>query len=424
MPGYDLIRHHRLDGGLADQRSPCGRSRLAASPSIRRLQRWFVRGGHQSSVVVVVVVFLFVGSTAVLLFLPGSRRAAARVLVALTNGSLTAAGRGDRFDVAGGQRRHAPRAVGCTNGDRVSSQPRRALWIRGAKPARDDHCPHGARKYHTGDERNSSSHRLDSPADFVMGHKLPLFHEREIGWRLESANVLVSAFRDNGGMHLLLVEDEKRLATAVRRVLEEEGHVVDWVDDGADALAQAQTEEYDLVLLDVMLPSLDGYEVARRLRAKSNTVPILMLTARDGVSDRVQGLDSGADDYLVKPFALAELLARVRALTRRAKMLPGDSSVLKVSDLELDLKTREAIRGGKRIELTAKEFALLEVMMRHPGQVMTRSQLLDRIWSYDVLTESNIVDIYIHYLRNKIDRDFDEKLIRTVRGVGYALRSG
>jgi DNA-binding response OmpR family regulator len=224
-------------------------------------------------------------------------------------------------------------------------------------------------------------------------------------------------------MHLLLVEDEARLASAVRRVLEEEGHVVDWVDDGADALAQAQTEEYDLVLLDVMLPSLDGYEVARRLRSKSNMVPILMLTARDGVNDRVQGLDSGADDYLVKPFALAELLARVRALTRRAKMLPADSAVLKVSDLELDLKTREAIRGGKRIELTAKEFALLEVMMRHPGQVMTRSQLLDRIWSYDVLTESNIVDIYIHYLRNKIDRDFDEKLLRTVRGVGYALRA-
>ena len=224
-------------------------------------------------------------------------------------------------------------------------------------------------------------------------------------------------------MHLLLVEDEARLASAVRRVLEEEGHVVDWVDDGADALAQAQTEEYDLVLLDVMLPTLDGYEIAKRLRAKQNLVPILMLTARDGVNDRVQGLDSGADDYLVKPFALAELLARVRALTRRAKMLPADSPILKVADLELDMKTREAIRGGKRIELTAKEFALLEVMMRHPGQVMTRSQLLDRIWSYDVLTESNIVDIYIHYLRNKIDRDFDEKLIRTVRGVGYALRA-
>lgn len=227
----------------------------------------------------------------------------------------------------------------------------------------------------------------------------------------------------NMSMHLLLVEDEARLASAVRRVLEEEGHVVDWVDDGADAFAQAQTEEYDLILLDVMLPTMNGFEVAKRLRTKGNQAPILMLTAKDAVTDRVQGLDSGADDYLVKPFALAELLARVRALTRRAKMAPNGDSLLKVSDLELDLKTREAVRGGKRIELTAKEFALLEVMMRHPGQVMTRSQLLDRIWSYDVLTESNIVDIYIHYLRNKIDRDFDEKLIRTVRGVGYALRA-
>lgn len=227
----------------------------------------------------------------------------------------------------------------------------------------------------------------------------------------------------NNGMHLLLVEDERRLAAAVRRVLEEEGHVVDWVEDGAEALLQAQTEEYDLILMDVMLPSLDGYEVTKRLRIKGNQAPVLMLTARDAVGDRVQGLDSGADDYLVKPFALAELLARVRALTRRAKMTGGDSTVLKAGDLELDLRTREAIRGGKRIELTAKEFALLEVMMRHPGQVMTRSQLLDRIWSYDILTESNIVDIYIHYLRNKIDKDFEEKLIRTVRGVGYALRA-
>jgi DNA-binding response OmpR family regulator len=224
-------------------------------------------------------------------------------------------------------------------------------------------------------------------------------------------------------MHLLLVEDEARLASAVRRVLEEEGHVVDWVDDGADAFAQAQTEEYDLILLDVMLPSLNGFDIAKRLRAKGNAAPILMLTAKDAVNDRVQGLDSGADDYLVKPFALAELLARVRALTRRARMGPAGDMLLKVGDLELDLKTREAVRGDKRIELTAKEFTLLEVMMRHPGQVMTRSQLLDRIWSYDVLTESNIVDIYIHYLRNKIDRDFDEKLIRTVRGVGYALRA-
>ncbi len=224
-------------------------------------------------------------------------------------------------------------------------------------------------------------------------------------------------------MHLLLVEDERRLASAVKRVLEEEGHVVDWFDDGGDALLQAQTEEYDLMLLDVMLPSMNGYDITRRLRGKGNRTPILMLTARDSISDRVQGLDAGADDYLVKPFALAELLARVRALTRRANNGSPEQTVLRVGDLELDLLTREAIRGGKHIELTAKEFALLEVMMRHPGQVMPRSQLLDRVWSYDMLTESNIVDIYIHYLRTKIDKEFDDKLIRTVRGVGYAIRA-
>jgi DNA-binding response OmpR family regulator len=224
-------------------------------------------------------------------------------------------------------------------------------------------------------------------------------------------------------VHILLVEDETRLAKAVRRVLEEEGHVVDCVEDGADALAQAAAEQYDLVLLDVMLPSLDGYEVAKRVRQRGDTVPILMLTARDAVADRVKGLDAGADDYLVKPFALTELLARIRALTRRAQMATGEAGALTVGDLQLDLKTREAIRGSKRIELTAKEFALLEVLMRHPGQVLTRSQLLDRVWSYDVLTESNVVDIYIYYLRNKIDRDVEPKLIRTVRGVGYALRA-
>ncbi len=226
-------------------------------------------------------------------------------------------------------------------------------------------------------------------------------------------------------MHILVVEDEAGLARAVRRVLEEEGHVADVVADGADALLQARMEEYDIVLLDVMLPGLDGFEVARRLRAEGFKPPILMLTARDSVKDRVHGLDSGADDYLVKPFALAELLARIRALTRRAQMLDGaEGGVLHVGDLQLDLRTREAIRGGQRIELTTREFALLEVLMRHPGQVLTRSQLLDRVWSYDVLTESNVVDIYIHYLRNKIDRDFEPKLIRTVRGAGYALRAG
>jgi len=225
-------------------------------------------------------------------------------------------------------------------------------------------------------------------------------------------------------MKILLVEDEARLATAVRRVLTDEGYATDWASDGADGLDRAEQGGYDVILLDVMLPSYDGYEIARRLRAEGSTAPILMLTARDAIQDRVRGLDAGADDYLVKPFALAELLARVRALGRRAKMgVAADSPTLTIADLELDLRSREARRGPRRIELTAREFALLETLMRHPGQVMSRSQLLDSVWSFDAMTESNVVDIYIHYLRNKIDKGFDRKLIRTVRGMGYAIRA-
>ncbi|MCL4242563.1 MAG: response regulator transcription factor [Dehalococcoidia bacterium] len=223
-------------------------------------------------------------------------------------------------------------------------------------------------------------------------------------------------------MHLLLVEDDERLAKAVQRIFTAEGHVVDWVADGEEALAQAGVEPYDVYVLDVMLPSVDGFEITRRLRASGKSGPILMLTARDSVRDRVTGLDAGADDYLVKPFAPEELLARVRALGRRQSAVNAEADVLRVADLELNVRTREATRGGRRIELTAKEFVLLEALMRHAGHVMTRSRLLDTVWSYDVLTDSNVVEMYIHYLRNKIDKDFDEKLIRTVRGVGYAIR--
>lgn len=223
-------------------------------------------------------------------------------------------------------------------------------------------------------------------------------------------------------MHLLFVEDEPRLARAVKRALQEEGHVVDWVADGLDAYEQARVESYDALLLDVMLPGLSGLDIARRLRAEGSTTPILMLTARDAVPDRVAGLDAGADDYLVKPFALSELLARVRALARRAAGSTGEQLSLRVAGLELDLRRHEAIREGKRIELTAKEFALLELLMRHPGQVLTRTQLLDRVWSYDTPVESNVLETYIHYLRNKVDRGFDRQLIRTVRGAGYSLR--
>ena len=224
-------------------------------------------------------------------------------------------------------------------------------------------------------------------------------------------------------MHILLVEDERRLATAVKRVLEEEGHVVDHADDGGDAFAQAKSEDYDVIVLDVMLPTMNGYDIARRLRAAGDATPILMLTARDSIQDRVQGLDAGADDYLVKPFALAELLARIRAIGRRQQMAPANGNVLVLAGLELDLRSREATRDGRRIELTTKEFALLEALMRHPGQVLSRSQLLELVWNYDVLTESNVVDTYIHYLRAKVDRDSETKLIRTVRGAGYAIRA-
>lgn len=223
-------------------------------------------------------------------------------------------------------------------------------------------------------------------------------------------------------MHILLVEDDERLASAVRRIFTAEGHVVDWVADGLEGFTQAELEPYDVYVLDVMLPTLDGFEITRRLRKDGNRTPILMLTARDAVRDRVTGLDAGADDYLVKPFAPQELLARVRALGRRNSPAPLEGQVLRVGDLELNLLTREASRGGKKIELTAKEFVLLEELMRHAGQVMTRSRLLDTVWNYDVLTDSNVVDMYIHYLRTKVDKDFEEKLIRTVRGVGYAIR--
>jgi DNA-binding response OmpR family regulator len=240
---------------------------------------------------------------------------------------------------------------------------------------------------------------------------------------LESSQDRRAAIWLDKDVHILLVEDEPRLASAVRRALQEEGHVVDWVADGDEALAQATIEEYDALVLDVMLPGRDGFSIARTLRQEGSRVPILMLTARDAVADRVAGLDAGADDYLVKPFALSELLARVRALGRRSAMAAAGEAALEVGDLKLDLLSREAMRGGRRIELTAKEFALLELLMRHPGQVLTRSQLLDRVWSYDAPVESNVLETYIHYLRRKIDHGFETKLIRTVRGAGYAIRA-
>lgn len=224
-------------------------------------------------------------------------------------------------------------------------------------------------------------------------------------------------------MHLLVVEDEQRLANLLRRVLSEERHVVDVAYDGRDGLGLAASDTYDLVVLDLMLPGVDGLEICRTMRAHGITAPVLMLTARGAVEDRVAGLNVGADDYLVKPFAMEELLARVNALLRRRGRDLDVDPQLQVGDLTLDLVRHEARRGGRIIELTAKEFALLEYLMRHRGQVLTRTQIIDHVWRYDSDALSNVVDIYIHYLRDKIDRGASRPLIKTVRGVGYRIES-
>ncbi len=223
-------------------------------------------------------------------------------------------------------------------------------------------------------------------------------------------------------MHILVIEDERRLASLVRRALQEEGHKVEVSNDGAEGLDMAEATGYDLLVLDLMLPHLDGVEICRRLRSTGSAVRILMLTARDAVEDRVAGLEAGADDYLAKPFSFTELIARVRALARR-QIQPQVEIELASGDLVLDLQRREARRDGRTIELTAKEFQLLEYLMRNAGHVMTRTQILDQVWGYNLDSFSNVVDIYVHYLRNKIDRDFPEPLIRTVRGVGYSLKA-
>ena len=223
-------------------------------------------------------------------------------------------------------------------------------------------------------------------------------------------------------MHILIVEDEQRLAMLLRRVLIEERHNVDVAHDGAGGLDLAISGSHDLVILDLMLPRIDGIEVCRRMRAEGVTTPVLMLTARGAVEDRVGGLNAGADDYLVKPFAMEELLARVQALLRRrGRQLEPSAPILQLGDLTLDLIRHEARRAGRTIDLTAKEFALLEYLMRHPGQALTRTQITDQVWRYDLDVLSNVVDIYIHYLRDKIDRGFSQTLIKTIRGVGYKI---
>jgi DNA-binding response OmpR family regulator len=224
-------------------------------------------------------------------------------------------------------------------------------------------------------------------------------------------------------MHILIVEDEQRLAFLLRRVLLEERHMVDIAHDGKAGLDLALSDTYDTVILDVMLPLLDGIEVCRQMRQARVMSPVLMLTARSAVEDRVTGLKVGADDYLIKPFAMEELLARIEALLRRRDRRFDERRQLNVGDLSLDLERHEASRAGKLIELTAKEFALLEYLMRHPGHVLTRTQIVDAVWRYDIEGLSNVVDIYIHYLRDKIDQGFSQRLIKTVRSVGYKIEA-
>jgi two-component system, OmpR family, response regulator len=221
-------------------------------------------------------------------------------------------------------------------------------------------------------------------------------------------------------MRVLIVEDDVKMANLVRRGLNEEGMVADVAVKGEDAIGLAASTEYDAVVLDVMLPGIDGFETCRRLRAEGIWTPVLMLTALDAVEDRVRGLDQGADDYLVKPFSFSELLARLRALVRRE--LTERPTVLEVGDLRLDPATHEAWRGKVELELSPKEFSLLETLMRRPGEALSRFQLLEHSWDYHFEKRSNVVDVYIRYLREKIDRPFDRESIETVRGVGYRLR--
>ena len=222
-------------------------------------------------------------------------------------------------------------------------------------------------------------------------------------------------------MRILVVEDERKVASFIRQGLEEEGHAVEVARDGAAALdLLLDSPPYDLVVLDVMLPKRDGLDVLKTLRARGVRTPVLILTARDAVADKVAGLDLGADDYLTKPFAFEELLARVRALLRRGT--DQRSSVLRLGDLTLDPVTREARRGRRRIELTAREYSLLDYFLRHPGRVLTRPMIAEHVWGLDFDSESNIIDVYIGYLRRKVDGPGERRLLHTVRGSGYVLK--
>jgi two-component system response regulator MprA len=254
-----------------------------------------------------------------------------------------------------------------------------------------------------------------------MGSPAPLFDLDNMAsydcpdGRTQGEHVLVAEQK----MRLLVVDDDPEILSFLKRGLTYEGYDVDTASDGTEALAKAREAEPDLVILDVMMPGIDGLEVSRRLRQASK-VPIIMLTAKGTVTDRVKGLDSGADDYLVKPFSFDELLARVRALLRRSQPTAGD--VLRFMDLSLDTATREVKRGNDVIQLTAQEFDLLELFLRHPRQVLRRDVIYEKVWGYDFGGESNVIEVYMRYLRSKLEVEGKPRLIHTVRGVGYVLR--
>jgi len=221
-------------------------------------------------------------------------------------------------------------------------------------------------------------------------------------------------------MRILVIEDEKKVANFIKKGLEEEHYAVDTAFDGEEGLYMAEVNEYDVIVLDLMIPKIEGLEVLKRIRGKKNNVPILVLTAKNTVEDTVKGLDAGCDDYMTKPFAFMEFLARIRALLRREKT--DKAPLLRIADLTLSLVTHKVTRKEREIELTSKEYALLEYFMRNPDKVLTRTMISEHVWDYHFDSMTNVVDVYVNYLRKKIDKDFEPKLIHTLRGIGYMMK--